>query len=102
FFGRLEIFSSEKVVVLVALEVGESYNDLIRVKRRCNLGDAVAELANEEVFFVLETCNLPLDGSREFGIIQLLVPEQCQRMHLDVIIDDEFLSRETHTFVRQM
>src|SRR5690606_20302358 len=78
------------------------YNDLIRVKRRCDLGDAVAELANEEIFFVLETCNLPLDGSREFGIIQLLVPEQCQRMHLDVIIDDKFLSRETHTFVRQV
>ena len=95
------MLAAEKVLVLVALEITEAHDHLVRIEGRCDLGDAIAETLHEEGLLVLVAMDQVTDLSAQGHVTQFLVLKQGQWVRLDVVVDDELLTSQSHTGIRQ-
>ena len=97
FFTRLEFPPADECSVFVGLEVAHPDDHRLRVERRGNARDALAEPANEERAGVFRGRFWRAISLTACAILQVGIPHERHRVDADVVRHDELDARASPT-----
>ena len=93
--------SANEVGVFIGLEIAEPKNDVFRIKRSGEHGDALCHPLDEEVPWAVVCRDEGLDLGPHLRLLVLEL-EQGPGVDADLTVDDELEPREPHPVVRQV